>query len=448
VLLATPPSDPEGALAWVSKSLSGLWQGPLSVSPGFRGGRSAALAALGTLDLRGYSSRRSQVLPVSTRGASRLSPYIRHGLITLGETWASLQGPSKDVARFADELLWQEYARHRYARHRYARQRYARQRYEQLGSPPGDSDRPIDGTVSNLAGTLPDTEASADTAPGWDPAMRCIGSNLNELVTDGWMVNQARMWLASQWTVRDGLPYRQGEGYFFSHLLDGSRAANRLGWEWTSGAATGRPYGFSRWQVQKRAGELCDDCVYATSCPIQEWPDTSGTVRSPRDPVLSHDPDPMSSGGPTGPEISGHSAPEAVWITAESLGDCDPALSARPDLPAVFVFDDALLRRVGLSAKRLAFLAECLADLTQRRDVEIRRGDPLVELDGRPLAATFTPVPGWRRFSSNLRVVEMYPWPWLAYPVGGPIGSYSSWRRLVTVPRRAGPDETREATGR
>ena len=47
------------------------------------GGQSAADAALAALDISGYANQRSQVLPVQTRGASVLSPYIRHNLLTL-----------------------------------------------------------------------------------------------------------------------------------------------------------------------------------------------------------------------------------------------------------------------------------------------------------------------------------------------------------------------------
>ena len=75
----------------------------------------------------------------------------------------------------------------------------------------------------------------------------------DELHRDGWLVNQTRMWLASQWAVRAGADWRAGEDAMFTHLLDGSRAANRLGWQWTVGTGSGKPYGFSRWQVEKRA---------------------------------------------------------------------------------------------------------------------------------------------------------------------------------------------------
>jgi deoxyribodipyrimidine photo-lyase len=87
----------------------------------------------------------------------------------------------------------------------------------------------------------------------WDPTDGLPGLTVGELETDGYLVNQTRMWLASHWAVREGVDWRAGEDRFFRHLLDGSRAANRAGWQWTVGTATGKPYGFSRWQVEKRA---------------------------------------------------------------------------------------------------------------------------------------------------------------------------------------------------
>lgn len=36
---------------------------------------------------------------------------------------------------------------------------------------------------------------------GWNREMACIDAVVTELEQDGWLVNQARMWLASHWTV-------------------------------------------------------------------------------------------------------------------------------------------------------------------------------------------------------------------------------------------------------
>lgn len=367
----------------------------------FTGGQGAADAALAEFDVHGYASRRNDVWPRDRRGASALSPYIRHGLLTLRRVWEAVEGgPSRDVARFRDELEWQEYARHLYAR---------------LGTRTGDW----------IRFRVEPTE-TWDRKP-WPREMACIDLAVSELEHDGWIVNQTRMWLASQWTVRAGGHWREGEDVFFRHLLDGSRAANRLGWLWTVGGGTGKSYGFSRRQVEKRAPGLCDRCELSDRCPIQDWPAKPDTERIERLEWLRGDPDPANTSGPAAPQRSGSA--EVVWLTAESLGDDDPALAAHPELPVVFVFDGPLLARLRLSGKRLVFLTECLGDLGRRREVEVSLGDPSDVLADRSLAATYAPVPGWRRLSRRLRLAEIHPWPWLRTPDGGSVASFSQWAR-------------------
>lgn len=411
-----PTPTPDDTVAWVHAHLGDLPSDPVAASPSIRGGQTAADAALAAFDVTGYARNRNEVWPSERRGASRLSPWIRHGLLTLPRVWEAVAGgPSRDVRKFRDELLWQEYARHVHAR---------------LG----------DALAEPLRGQ-PHRSSSAPSAPyeqAWDRSMRCMDVCMDELETHGWLVNQTRMWLASQWSVRHGADWQAGERAMYRHLLDGSNAANRLGWQWTIGAGTTKRYGFSRWQVNKRAPGLCDQCVYNRACPIERWPDAgqeSPPVDNP-DPRIRHDSDLAATTGPTTPPESAD--PEAVWITIESLGDHDPALAAHPDLPAVFVFDEPLLREWDWSAKRLVFVVECLADLAQRRPVRVLRGDPAEVLAGMRLAATFAPVPEWARLAGRLQVVETHPWPWLAMPHDRSVQSFTAWRK--TVERRAPRD--------
>ena len=404
--LPDPPSGDADLHAWVSDHLGDLCAagGPAA---SLRGGQQAADAALQAYDVRGYARRRNNVWPPETRGASRLSPYIRHGLLSLREVWDHVGGgPPADVTKFRDELLWQEYARHLYARLGTASRASLRFSVGErtAGGPPAQADNP------------------------WSSPALCLESSWTELVAGGWLTNQTRMWLASHWSVRAGQGWRDGEDLMYRHLLDGSRAANRLGWQWTVGALTGKAYGFSRWQVEKRAPGLCARCPLEQQCPIGDWPATQ--EREPRaltDPRLSRDDDLAATAGPTTARQSGQ--PEAVWLTAESLGDRDPACAAHPDLPVVFVFDEPLLRRLQLSSNRLVFLAQSLADLSTRREVHLWRGDPVAVLQDRRLATTFAPVPGWRSRAARLDVVALHPWPWLQRPRAGSISSYTAWSR-------------------
>lgn len=389
-VLPAPPSGPD-VVGWVVEHLGHLSRDEVHASA-IRGGQAAADAALASLDLTGYARRRSQVLPESARGASRLSPYIRHGLLTLPQVWdAAGSAPPADRTKYRDELLWQEYSRHLYAR---------------LGADLGRSLR-----------TEPPAFGDADP---WDQQMACMELVVGDLEQDGWLVNQTRMWLASQWTVRGGRAWREGEDRMYVNLLDGSRAANRLGWQWTTGAGSAKPYGFSRWQVDKRAPGLCHTCALKKACPVQDWPDAQAGPKVEPPAGLGGGP---TDAGPSSAQVTGD--PEAVWLTAESLGSEDPALLAHPDLPRVFVFDEPLLARLRLSGKRLVFLAEALAEL----DCEVRLGDPVTELAGRPLAVTFAPVPGFRARSAQLDVAALHPWPWLRRPGSGSLTSFSGWRR-------------------
>ncbi len=411
IALPLPPADdPHGVARWVADHLGDLCSDDPAPSPAFRGGQRAADAALAALDVRGYARWRNEVWPRERRGATGLSPWIRHGLLTLPRVWEAVEGgPSADVDKLRDELLWQEYSRHLYAR---------------LGS--------------RLRAPLradPPTAGDASPEQAWDRRMACMDLTVGELEDEGWVPNQARLWLAGQWAVRHGLDWREGEQRFFAHLLDGSRAANGTGWQWAAGTGTGRPYGFSRRQVERRAPGLCQTCPLSDRCPVEAPPEVE-LDRREADPLLRRDPDPEATGGPRTAQVAG--APELVWLTAESLGEDDPALLAHPDVPAVFVFDAPLLARLALSGKRLVFLAETLAELATTRTVHLWRGDPVAALAGTSLATTFAPVPGWRARSARLDVAALHPWPWLRRPHEGPLQSFTAWRKHAEGGSRGG----------
>ena len=73
-----------------------------TASPRFRGTQAAADAALAAFNVAGYSARRNEVFPVGKRGASGLSPWIRHGQLALPKVWDLVTGPSSDVEKFRD----------------------------------------------------------------------------------------------------------------------------------------------------------------------------------------------------------------------------------------------------------------------------------------------------------------------------------------------------------
>lgn len=359
------------------------------------GGQSAADAALAALDIAGYAKNRSEVLPLDSRGASRLSPYIRHNLLPLQRVWDHVaKAPFGDREKYRDELMWQEYARHLYAR--IGTRLFENLRFEQVWDRDGN---------------------------GWPEGMACVDFATNELQEDGWLVNQSRMWLASHWTVRNEFGWLHGQEQMYRHLLDGSRAANLLGWQWTVGAGTGKPYGFARWQVQKRASELCMGCALKKSCPIEEFPAEITLEQAPFASLLGEDPDISATTGPIVAQIN--TSAQVVLLTVDSLGDADPALVANPELPVVFVFNDAALAKLQLSSKRIYFYLETLQDLATRRDVSIYIGNPYDYAREHAVAVTYAPVPSFAKFE---KLAQVHPFLWLRKPHAKSVRSFSAWR--------------------
>ena len=379
----------------IDRDFRGLYSGELGLSS-ISGGQTAADAALANLDITGYANNRSEVFPVNRRGASRLSPYIRHNILTLDLVYRSVKNaPFKDREKFRDELFWQEYARHLYAR--LGARLFENLRFDANWNSPGH---------------------------GWNRAMLCIDRVVSELETNGWLVNQTRMWLASHWTVRNEIGWLHGQELMYRELIDGSRAANLLGWQWTVGAGTGKPYGFARWQVANRAPGLCKECPLQPNCPIQDFPDDVLPRKLDRDPLLDHDPDPSSTAGPL--EAIVNRKPQFVLLTIDSLGDEDPALAAHPNLPAVFIFNEAALRKLQLSSRRIGFYLETLKDLASRRELHVFLGDPYAFAHKNNVAVTYAPVPSFHKFE---KLAEIHPYPWLRRPQSGSVRSFSSWRK-------------------
>lgn len=255
--------------------------------------------------------------------------------------------------------------------------------------------------------------------------MLCVDEVVAELEVDGWLVNQTRMWLASHWTVRNNMGWLHGQERMYRELIDGSRAANLLGWQWTVGAGAGKPYGFARWQVEKRAPELCGKCPLSSACLIQEFPEESYVNHLEVESLLERDPDPEITSGPK--SVVQNVAPESVLLTIDSLGDNDPALLATPDLPAVFVFNEVALRTLQLSSRRIGFYLETLQDLSQRRELQVYLGDPYEFARDNSVAVTYAPVPSFKKFSG---LAEIHPYPWLQQPHSGSVKSFSSWRKF------------------
>jgi deoxyribodipyrimidine photo-lyase len=171
-----------------------------------------------------YSFRRDRV---DLDGTSRLSPYLRFGMISARQAVAAAMeaitnAPDVEAAESAnkwlDELVWREFYISILYHFPEVRSRSFREKYRQI----------------EWINDPSDIEAWRRAETGYplvDAAMR-------QLHAEGWMHNRARMIVAS-FLVKDLLVNWQiGEQHFMQHLIDGDPASNNGGWQWSAGTGT------------------------------------------------------------------------------------------------------------------------------------------------------------------------------------------------------------------
>lgn len=153
-------------------------------------------------------------------GTSRLSPYLRTGVLSIRTVTEAVLAAPKSSGRdtYYDELLWREFY------------------YMIMVQFPGLKDRPFNEKYRHLEweddeGTF---QAWCDGKTGYpivDAAMR----QLNET---GWMHNRLRMIVASFLSKHLMIDWRKGERYFEQKLIDYEAASNIGGWQWAASVGT------------------------------------------------------------------------------------------------------------------------------------------------------------------------------------------------------------------
>ncbi len=235
----------EAMRADFAEKMQGFYEGEPEMSP-FEGGFTAAEKQLAKFDARRYGSRNHV-----TRGhVSRLSPYIRHGVLTLREArdaiFQKFGRVGESVYKFVFELAWHQFWQEVY---RVEGDRI----YEDLEEYKFEA-----GTWSF---ELPEGVETAATG------LVCMDEPLRELYETGYMHNHARMWFAAWLIHHQKVHWSVGERLFFKHLLDGNPPPNALSWQWVASTFGAKPYYFNKQNVEKYTdGEWCRRCT--ADCPF------------------------------------------------------------------------------------------------------------------------------------------------------------------------------------
>jgi deoxyribodipyrimidine photo-lyase len=185
------------------------------------GGRAAAVARLNDFDAAAYAQTRNHI----DGGASGLSPYLRHGVVTLAEAARHVIGRFGNAARkFVSELGWRDYFRRVWA---------AR----------GDDIHQAIESPKVAIGGAPLPEDIKRGATG----LACMDAFVQQLQQTGYLHNHARMWFAS----------------YVIHLS----------WQWIGSTFSAKPYLFDRGNLSRFTNDrYCQGCARAASCPFEARP--------------------------------------------------------------------------------------------------------------------------------------------------------------------------------
>jgi deoxyribodipyrimidine photo-lyase len=150
-------------------------------------------------------------------GTSRLSPYLKYGLLhprTLHADLGSGDGPRT----YQQELVWRDF--------------YA----DVLWHHPRSAREDLTDALRKLPYDEPDAafEAWKEGRTGYP----IVDAGMRQLLAEGWVHNRVRMIVASFLTKDLHVYWTEGARHFMEHLVDGDLASNQHGWQWVAGTGT------------------------------------------------------------------------------------------------------------------------------------------------------------------------------------------------------------------
>ena len=260
-----------------------------------RGGRDAAETTLSRIDPRRYTKSRNHL-----KGAvTGLSPYIRHGVLSLAEVRDAVfqRIRSRDEgSKLINELGWRD---------------FWQRMWRDLGDGIHDSQEELKTghDPGSYARELPDDIRNGTTG------LACMDGFQNELITRGWLHNHARMWMAAYVVHWRKVHWKAGADWFLEHLLDGDPSSNHLSWQWVASSFSHKPYFFNKGNLERFSdGQFCRSCSSSERCPFEgsyeQLEDqlfaSQGAIRDV--PARRNRNQQQRSGRPQGLNRSGHAA--------------------------------------------------------------------------------------------------------------------------------------------
>jgi deoxyribodipyrimidine photo-lyase len=307
------------------------------LSEAWPGGRVEALRRLHLADGQAYERSRNYLDGALTR----LSPYLRHGCLTLREAFDHVHRTSGGRAqKLLFEFAWRDYWRQVWYQH-------------------GDAILSDMEVAKVERGTRPIPQ---DVLEG-ETGLPCMDAFIRDLQGDGYVHNHARMWFAAWLLHWRKVDWRAAADWYAAELLDGDIASNHLSWQWVASTFSAKPYYFNKENLARYSGErFCRTCQ--AECPFDDSYealqsrlfDAPAPLSAKRYPIHA-----VSSAVPAQGEET------IVLFHDEMLSPAHALL--RHHGPKCFVFEPAL--HGDWSLKRLQFVADCLSEM---EDVQVWQG--------------------------------------------------------------------------
>lgn len=323
------------------------------LEPEWAGGRLSAQKKLNSVDVVAYA-RNHHFL---NGAVTHLSPYLRHGCLSLNETFFFIKNRFGLEAQTLLTAL--------------ASRDYWRQVWYEKGDAIYSEIEPPKVAIGYAA--LTDAVRQGKTG------LPCMDAFVNDLLATGYVHHHARMWLASYIVHHLKIDWRAAADWFEHHLLDGDIASNHLSWQWLASTFSSKPYYFNKESLSRYTGErYCANCK--AICPF----DDSYEALSER--LFNQTLTPTAKQYPI--KLSPMTVPSsfktiAVYVHDEMLSGAHDLLK-RP-FPKMFVFDPQLYGDWSLN--RLQFVADCLSEMN---GVEVWLGDTYEVLMDRGVGQVIT----------------------------------------------------------
>ncbi len=320
-----------------------------------RGGRRAAELALRRIHPESYARSRNFL----DGDVSRLSPYLRHGVLHLAEVRdhaLQVVRRAEEAEKFISELGWRDY-------------------WQRLYAVLGDDvwlDREPYKTgwgADEYAEELPAEVIAGATG------LACMDGFSSEMRTTGYLHNHARMWFAA-WVVHWlHVRWQAGARWFLTELLDADVASNHLSWQWVASTFASKAYFFNRENLERyTSGKYCSQCEARDRCPFdatyEELEMKLFRKLHMLDGTMPPTPRPIPRSAPKRLKNSAVT-PVLLWVHTGALTPTAEIFTQHPEAPSCFVWDEAWLAAEQPSSNRIRFIEECLvempASMTTRR---------------------------------------------------------------------------------